>query len=225
MTITTCSLCTVDTAGNHEQNCPSRLQQTIVLGQAAPLQSQQILDACIFTECKGKQLQAELNTAKEDKGRLRPFPLLSEKGICGSIPWWVAEQAYITYAGRYGNEQSLERLAERGGFGISEMDEYFPEWRDECSLIAQLQAELATEKAEGKLHLESLGKLAAYSAGLLEENNRLREVAGHSLALEHHLKYLGPCPEGPQWKKFFVAIDELRKYDKQALEGNSKESD
>ena len=45
-------------------------QQSVVLGQAAPLQGQELLDACIFTECKGKQLQAELATAKEEIQRL-----------------------------------------------------------------------------------------------------------------------------------------------------------
>ena len=99
---------------------------------------------------KLEQLKAELATAKEENKRLRPFPLLSEKGICGSVFWWVAEQAYITYASKYGNEQSLERLAERGGFGISEMDEYFPEWRDKCSLITQLKAELDEAKEKNR---------------------------------------------------------------------------
>lgn len=37
-----------------------------------------------------------------------------------SIPWPEAEKAYRTYATHYGTSQSLERLAERGGFGIQE---------------------------------------------------------------------------------------------------------
>ncbi len=50
------------------------------------------------------------------------------------------------YASKYGDSQSLKRLAERGGFAISEMDEYFPEWKEKTSIIKQLQAELATAK-------------------------------------------------------------------------------
>ncbi len=76
----------------------------------------------------------------------RKFPLLGSGHRVGSIPWWVAEQAYIVYASKYGDSQSLERLAERGGFGISEMDEFFPEWREKASVIEQLQAELATHR-------------------------------------------------------------------------------
>lgn len=38
----------------------------------------------------------------------------------GSVPWEAAEKAYTAYAARYGTGQSLERLAERGGFGLAE---------------------------------------------------------------------------------------------------------
>ena len=53
----------------------------------------------------------------------RPFPIQSE-GLHGkscTIPWWLAEIAYKYYSGLYGKEQSLERLAERGGFGRLEI--------------------------------------------------------------------------------------------------------
>ena len=38
-----------------------------------------------------------------------------------SIPWWLAEIAYSEYSRRFGTGQSLERLAERGGFGRWEL--------------------------------------------------------------------------------------------------------
>ena len=37
------------------------------------------------------------------------------------IPWWLAEIAYEHYAKLFGSQQSLERLAERGGFGRDEL--------------------------------------------------------------------------------------------------------
>jgi len=37
------------------------------------------------------------------------------------IPWEWAEIAYAEYARRYGTSQSLERLAERHGFGMYEI--------------------------------------------------------------------------------------------------------
>jgi len=38
-----------------------------------------------------------------------------------TIPWKFAAEAYEEYAARYGKQQSLERLAERGGFGAEEI--------------------------------------------------------------------------------------------------------
>ena len=48
----------------------------------------------------------------------------------GDVPWAVAELAYAAYSARYGRDQSLERLAERGGFGHEEMDQFAPGWRE-----------------------------------------------------------------------------------------------
>jgi hypothetical protein len=38
-----------------------------------------------------------------------------------SIPWSLAERIYAVYADLYGRDQSLERLAERGGFSWVEI--------------------------------------------------------------------------------------------------------
>lgn len=37
------------------------------------------------------------------------------------IPYWLAEEAYKHYSAKFGKQQSLERLAERGGFGREEL--------------------------------------------------------------------------------------------------------
>ena len=37
-----------------------------------------------------------------------------------SVPWSEAERAYVTYAQHFGTSQSLQRLAERGGFDVQE---------------------------------------------------------------------------------------------------------
>ena len=46
------------------------------------------------------------------------------------IPWRVAELAYSVYVARWGGSQSLERLAQRGGFHPGEMDEFLLNWRE-----------------------------------------------------------------------------------------------
>ena len=44
----------------------------------------------------------------------------------------MAERAYVVYCGRYsGGGQTLERVAQRGGFHVGEMDLFMPGWRDE----------------------------------------------------------------------------------------------
>lgn len=67
----------------------------------------------------------------------RTFPIQR----AGRVPWEVAEQAYIGYAKEYGERQTLERLGERGGFGVEEMDRFYPEWRSTTQLIVGLRAE------------------------------------------------------------------------------------
>lgn len=64
------------------------------------------------------------------------------------VPWNVAELAYSVYAGRYGRGQSLERLAERGGFAPSEMDMFVPDWREQCDTIVRQAAEIERQKAK-----------------------------------------------------------------------------
>ena len=62
------------------------------------------------------------------------FPIIKSGGM--TIPWSVAEQAYLGYIKKYGDCQSLKMLADRGGFGVSEMDEFHPEWREHIKLKA-----------------------------------------------------------------------------------------
>lgn len=64
------------------------------------------------------------------------FPVLhstmkSQRKGPKTIPWSVAEKAYETYDRKYGGPsgQSLERIAQRGGFAPEELDKFYPEWR------------------------------------------------------------------------------------------------
>lgn len=64
------------------------------------------------------------------QGDVRWSPLRPGTRPPGTVPWGVAELAYAAYVARFGRSQSLERLAERGGFGHGEMDLFAPGWRD-----------------------------------------------------------------------------------------------
>lgn len=56
----------------------------------------------------------------EPKGTI-PAEMGRVRRPAGQVPWGVAEEAYKVYSRRYGTSQSLEHLADRGGFGWSEL--------------------------------------------------------------------------------------------------------
>lgn len=56
----------------------------------------------------------------EIKGPDDLFPMLDGP----AIPWPLAEKLYDLYSQAYGHDQSLERIAERGGFGWSEVPQF-----------------------------------------------------------------------------------------------------
>ena len=122
----------------------------------------------------------------------RQFPLLGNNSNLGSIPWWIAEQAYMVYANKYGDDQSLERLAERGGFGPEELDKYYPEWREKCSLVATLQAQLTAANALIKVLdikcCENCRLGNAYCDNCI--NNKVRERADQLTTANERIKVL-----------------------------------
>ena len=98
----------------------------------------------------------ELERLRAEKRR---FPV--QKG--GTIPWALAEAAYRVYSAKYGKDQSLERLAERGGFHASEMDIFVPDWRAKAleidSGISAVRAENDALRTLADERSESLHKL------------------------------------------------------------------
>ena len=72
-----------------------------------------------------------------DDSDIRPFPIQREHAGYGkkeesTIPWWLAEIAYEWYAEKYGTQQSLKRLAERGGFGRRELISLIRQGKNPC---------------------------------------------------------------------------------------------
>lgn len=122
----------------------------------------------IYAQAEHDERHAKFKRLAELEAATPPekmFPLQASKGRLGplSIPWSVAEKAYGVYAGMYGKGQSLERLAERGGFGTCEMDDLYPQWREEVSVIAELKEQydrLLTENRRLVAELESQTKRA-----------------------------------------------------------------
>ena len=112
----------------------------------------------------------------------RLFPIQTERGAKPhprQIPWSVAELAYSVYSAKH-KGQSLERLAERGGFGPGEMDVFLPDWREKCSELVQLKNIVAIQ-AELISWYESDSERNLYDElpeDLLEIEERLRLAQG-----------------------------------------------
>ncbi|WP_374029799.1 hypothetical protein [Bdellovibrio bacteriovorus] len=56
-----------------------------------------------------------------DAGAEKKFPIQDSNGCRGWIPWSVAEKAYQVYSFLFGTDQSIEKLAQRGGFSWLEL--------------------------------------------------------------------------------------------------------
>jgi hypothetical protein len=46
-----------------------------------------------------------------------------------SIPFWLHQLAFDAYAARGGKNRTAEQVARTGGFHISELDAFLPDWR------------------------------------------------------------------------------------------------
>jgi len=51
-------------------------------------------------------------------------------GKYGKITWEAHLRAYAIYSADGHGDQSAERISERMGFGVNELDVYYPEWRN-----------------------------------------------------------------------------------------------
>lgn len=59
-----------------------------------------------------------------------PYQITEPHYKQGFITYEAHLRAYAIYSAIYGTSQSADRLAERGGFGESELDVFYPEWRN-----------------------------------------------------------------------------------------------
>jgi hypothetical protein len=153
-----------------------------------------------------------------DAGAQRTFPIIGY----GRVPYHLAEQAYRTYAARWGSSQTLERLGERGGFHPVEFTDFLfnrrtPNGDSDREKQAEALIEIAAvverccpqrvERLEQE-HAAILARLATAEA----ENGRLKAEREHLLSLvRSSLRLHGLCQ--PRERKACTACnaaDELR---------------
>lgn len=82
------------------------------------------------------------------------------QGYC-RIPWSVHVKAWEGYSKEYpgsARQQDATRIAERGGFGVKELDSFHPTWRKEVEQIPKLLAEVEQlEKDVERRFVDGLG--------------------------------------------------------------------
>jgi len=91
------------------------------------------------------------------------FPIQAQRGAAPhplSIPWEIAELAYSVYLGDHYGSGTLERMAERGGFGPGEMDMFLPGWRDMVSGFTERDARIKELEEDYARVLNTKGDLA-----------------------------------------------------------------
>jgi hypothetical protein len=73
------------------------------------------------------------------------------QGYSAGIPWSLHLRAYDAYCAKYGPQPAMIDLDGRdcrGGFAVSELDEFVPGWRDEISEIGRLKKRIAELEAQ-----------------------------------------------------------------------------
>lgn len=174
-------------------------------------------------------LISQVRTLSAENERLKTpkmFPLQTDREPSGprQIPWSVAEIAYGRYSKIYGSDQSLEHLAQRGGFSWGEMDELHPNWRKDTNEIIALKVKIAElkERADKTTTAE-----IAEQARLIEERDALKvKVESHLrefTSLENKIgdiyQITGPIAGGDEIesaRQLRAKVAELEKENKQA---------
>lgn len=72
------------------------------------------------------------------------------QGFSAGIPWSMHLRAYDAYCKQYSRQQALIEGGCRGGFGVKELDDFIPGWREEISEIARLTRERDEARATNK---------------------------------------------------------------------------
>ena len=75
------------------------------------------------------------------------------QGLVGGIPWSLHLEAYAAYSKKWSPQPALidlEGRGCRGGFGLSELDEFIPGWRERISERTAMLAEIAKLKVEAE---------------------------------------------------------------------------
>jgi hypothetical protein len=103
-----------------------------------------------------------------------PEKIAPVQGYTPGIPWSLHLEAYAAYSKKWSPQPAmidLEGRNCRGGFGVDELDEFIPGWRDHVSEIGMLKArvaELEAQIAAPTPSTQAVGEPVAITAEMVE---------------------------------------------------------
>ncbi|KKL16599.1 hypothetical protein LCGC14_2493940 [marine sediment metagenome] len=112
---------------------------------------------------------------------IRWFPVIVDRMARprnNKIPWKLAEVVYAGYSQRYGTDQSLERIAERGGFGILEIADHL---EDTIADLETKNTRLQARVEELERWLSSIPSSSRQAITERDDHKALAERRGEAL--------------------------------------------
>jgi len=91
-------------------------------------------------------------------GTLVPYEALPEskrapvQRFSGGIPWSLHLEAYDAYCKQYGAQPALIQGGCRGGFGVGELDEFIPGWRERIGVRGYTEEQVRSILAAAHEH-------------------------------------------------------------------------
>lgn len=100
------------------------------------------------------------------------------QGYHSKIPWWLHLEAYAAYCKKWSPQPALIEGGCRGGFGMQELDEFVPGWRDRIEAFGKMKARVA----------ECEALVAGANARVSVADRELQTIrAGHTKTVEYDL--------------------------------------
>lgn len=133
------------------------------------------------------------------------------QGWKAGIPWSLHLEAYSAYAAKWSGQAALidlEKRGCRGGFGVEELDDFIPGWRERASEITALRAlieQQATKLEEARKVIAPFAEAATHVPREREDQNIVAMVPGgpHATAFQAMRKPLtaGALRAASRWMK------------------------
>jgi hypothetical protein len=114
---------------------------------------QRVLDYPVETRNQMVRTLCRMHEAEERDARGAPpakEKIAPVQGYAAGIPWSLHLEAYDAYSKKWAPQPAmidLEGRNCRGGFDVTELDEFIPGWRDRASEIGRLRARVAELEA------------------------------------------------------------------------------